>query len=64
MWIAKDREGLIIYEEKPIRAGNTWQIKSGFYFEIPNGFDKEYLGKYMSWFDEPIEIYFDIRKKV
>lgn len=61
MWLAKDKDGVFIFENKPERydINSNFEILSGFYFEIPEQLVFEILGKNYI-LDDPIEI--EIRK--
>lgn len=47
MWLAKDKDGVFIFENKPERydINSSFEILSGFYFEIPEQLVFEILGK-------------------
>jgi hypothetical protein len=62
MWLAKDKYGVFIFENKPERydINSSFEILSGFYFEIPQQLVFEILGKNLYISDVPIEI--EIRK--
>jgi hypothetical protein len=62
MWLAKDKDGVFIFENKPERydINSSFEILSGFYFEIPQQLVFEILGKNLYISDVPIEI--EIRK--
>jgi hypothetical protein len=62
MWLAKDKDGVFIFENKPERydINSSFEILSGFYFEIPEQLVFEILGKNLYISDDPIEI--EIRK--
>lgn len=62
MWLAKDKDGVFIFENKPERydINSSFEILSGFYFEIPQQLVFEILGKNLYISDDPIEI--EIRK--
>lgn len=55
MWLAKDKDGVYIYENKPIMLGDLWAIESGYYFEIPLKVVDEILGRNLRY-DEAVEI--------
>lgn len=63
MWLAKDKDGLCVYEHKPYKSDSMWCIESGFYFQVPDNFAHEYLGRAISFSTDPIEIDFKISKK-
>lgn len=57
MWLAKDKDGVFIFENKPeINIISIFVVSSGFYFEIPEIVVFKILGRYLYINDDPIEI--------
>lgn len=62
-WVVKNKNGSeTIYEVKPYKYNDEWvSRKDGWerpyqYFNIPQGSIKKFIGRELSWDDEPVEL--------